>query len=59
MAVRLPVKLPPVACNILQRTVDVSHKGGLPLDEGVLKMVDGGEVVAVVAPALGIVFKKG
>ena len=45
-------------CISWQQTVDVFQKGGLPLDEFVLEMGDGGENVTVDAPALGVVFKR-
>jgi len=41
-----------------QQTVDAFHEGGLPLDEFLLATGDGGEVVVVEAPALGIKFKR-
>jgi hypothetical protein len=58
MTVELLVKLPPVVCISRQRRADVSNEGDLPSDEGVLKVNDGGEVIAVMAPALDIVFKR-
>lgn len=45
-------------CISWQQTVDVFQREGLPLDEFVLEMGDGGEFVTVEAPALGVVFKK-
>ena len=41
-----------------RQTVDVFQREGPPLDEFVSKMGDGGEVVTVEAPALGILFKR-
>jgi hypothetical protein len=58
MAVQPPVKLPPIVCFSWQRTVDVFHEGGLPLDEFVSKMGDGGEVVAVEASTQNVVFER-
>jgi hypothetical protein len=45
-------------CISWQQTVDVFERNRLPLDEFVLKTGDGGQVVAVEAPALGIVFER-
>jgi hypothetical protein len=45
-------------CISWQQTVDAFHEGGLPLDEFLLETGDGGEVVAVEAPALGMTFKR-
>jgi hypothetical protein len=45
-------------CISWQQTVDVFQTGGLPSDEFVLEMGGGGEVVAVEAPALGVVFRR-
>lgn len=45
-------------CISWQQTVDVFQREGLPLDEFVLKTGNGGEVVTVEAPALGMVFKR-
>jgi hypothetical protein len=45
-------------CVSWQQTVDVFQRGGLPLDEFVLEMGGSGEVVAVEALALGVVFKR-
>ena len=45
-------------CISWQQTVDVFQEGGLPLDEFVLEMGNGGEVVAAEALALGVVFKR-
>lgn len=45
-------------CISWQQTVDVFQRDGLPLDEFVLELGDGGEVVTVEAPALGMVFQK-
>lgn len=45
-------------CISWQQTVDVFQREGLPLDEFVLEMGDGGEVVTVEAPALGMLFKR-
>jgi hypothetical protein len=45
-------------CISWQQTVDVFHKGELPLDEFVLEMGDSGETVAAEAPALGVTFKR-
>lgn len=45
-------------CISWQQTVDTFQRGGLPLDEFVLEMGDGGEVIAVEAPALGVAFER-
>jgi len=45
-------------CISWQQTVDVFQRGDLPLDDFVLETGDGGEVVAVEALALGVVFEK-
>lgn len=45
-------------CISWQQTVDVFEREGLPLDEFVFVMEDGGEVAAVESMALGVVFKK-
>lgn len=41
-----------------QQTVDVFQRAGRPLDEFVLEMGDGGEVVAVETLAFGVIFKR-
>ena len=45
-------------CISWQQAADVFQRGGLPLYEFVLEMGEGGEVVAVEAPALGVVFER-
>jgi hypothetical protein len=45
-------------CISWQQTVDIFERGGLPLDRFVLVTDGGGEVVAVEAAALGVVFSR-
>jgi hypothetical protein len=45
-------------CISWQQTVDVFEREGLPLDQFVLVTDGGGEVVAVEAAALGVVFRR-
>jgi len=45
-------------CISWQQTVDVFEREGRPLDEFVLEMDDGDEIVAVEATAWGVVFKR-
>jgi hypothetical protein len=45
-------------CISWQQAVDVFERGGLALDQFVFVMDDDGEVVAVEAAALGVVFRR-